>query len=100
MTSDAEAIVIRQLFLRYERLIFDNPDKLSGLPNKCGQKHMARLCNEVMTNAETYPYDKLCRWLGFIQGVLAVQGIIDVDVERDYTRPLFHGLTDEVIPTF
>ena len=36
--------------------------------------------------------DKSSRWLGFVQGCLAMRGLIDVDTERDVTRPLFHGV--------
>lgn len=31
------------------------------------------------------------RWLGYIQGVMCVYGLIDVDTERDWTRGLFRG---------
>jgi hypothetical protein len=36
------------------------------------------------------PSDKISRWLGFIQGVLAVRGRLSVSAERDATRPIFH----------
>jgi hypothetical protein len=35
------------------------------------------------------PIPKLCRWLGYIQGVLIERGFTTVDAERDWTRPLF-----------
>lgn len=38
------------------------------------------------------PVPKLCRWLGYIQGVLIVRGVTTVDRERDWTRPLFRPL--------
>jgi len=34
--------------------------------------------------------DKLSRWLGYIQGVMSVYNLIDVEIERNLTRPLFH----------
>lgn len=40
--------------------------------------------------------DKASRWLGFVQGCLAMRGLIDVDIEREITRPmlrLFHDMT-------
>jgi len=36
-----------------------------------------------------FPLDKLGRWVGFVQGVLAANGVLDVDAERERTRPLF-----------
>lgn len=38
------------------------------------------------------PIPKLCRWLGYIQGVLIERGITTVEAERDWTRPLFRPL--------
>lgn len=36
------------------------------------------------------PIDKISRWLGFMQGVLAVRGLLSVKKERDATRSIFH----------
>jgi len=38
------------------------------------------------------PVPKLCRWLGYIQGVLIARGYTSVEKERDWTRPLFRPL--------
>jgi hypothetical protein len=38
------------------------------------------------------PLMKLNRWLGYIQGVLIERGITTVQIERDWTRPLFRHL--------
>ena len=38
------------------------------------------------------PLMKLNRWLGYIQGCLIERGRTTVEVERDWTRPLFRGL--------
>lgn len=39
---------------------------------------------------DDFPIDKTSRWIGFIQGVLAMKGCLDVEAERDRTRPIFH----------
>ena len=31
------------------------------------------------------------RWLGFVQGVLCIQGVLSVDEERNLTRYVFNG---------
>lgn len=31
------------------------------------------------------------RWLGYVQGVLVVRGVLNVDEERDKTRKIFNG---------
>ena len=45
---------------------------------------------------ETLPIDKINRWIGFIQGALAAQGMLDVTKERDRTRPFFHEAYNEL----
>lgn len=48
------------------------------------------MLEKMEENASEWPVDKTNRWLGFVQGCLFVEELIDVDVERDFTRPLFH----------
>jgi hypothetical protein len=31
------------------------------------------------------------RWLGYVQGLMVVEGILTVDEEREFTRPIFNG---------
>jgi len=38
------------------------------------------------------PIPKLCRWLGYIQGVLIERGYTSVHAEREWTRPLLRPL--------
>ena len=38
------------------------------------------------------PLHKLCRWLGYIQGVFITLQITDVETERNWTRPFFRPL--------
>ncbi len=40
--------------------------------------------------------DKQSRWLGFIQGVMTVYDLLDVEDERDFSRPLFHKAYEEM----
>ena len=49
-----------------------------------------KLIENALENIETYPIDKLNRWLGFVQGYLIFNGFSTVEVERDFTRELFH----------
>jgi hypothetical protein len=155
------------------------------MPDKCGIGHLLTLCTEALANSAQYPNDKLCRWYGFVlgvlstmnfggqkiqcpdliegdlppatqnvlnalfcryldlistiaigsplreglesveimiydsledlggfqlssqsirlghvQGVLAAKGLINVDEEREFTRPLLHSLHDHPVPSF
>jgi len=40
--------------------------------------------------------DKQSRWLGFIQGVMTVYDLLDVDTERNFSRPLFHQAYEDM----
>jgi|AntRauTorcE11898_2_1112593.scaffolds.fasta_scaffold30140_1 hypothetical protein len=82
----------RQLFTRYAALIAaqDSPDLLGEDP-RLSQDNLAWMCAEGARLAGDMPDDKASRWLGFIQGCLAMRRLIDVDAERDITRPLFHA---------
>ncbi len=79
------------LFTRYKNILdcsstIDLPEQ-----DKCGKIHLMNLCNEAIDgiNKQTMAYGKLCRWLGFIQGVMCASGLITVDEERNYTRKIF-----------
>lgn len=41
-------------------------------------------------NVNIWPVDKTNRWIGFIQGVMYCNCLLNIDEERDFTRPLFH----------
>jgi len=79
------------LFTRYKNILdvsctFDLPEQ-----DKCDKVHLMNLCSDAIDgiNKQTMSYGKLCRWLGFIQGVMCASGLITVDAERDYTRAIF-----------
>lgn len=60
----------------------------------CGQgkasaDHLSWMCKELLEKLDVFPVDKTGRWIGYIQGVMASYGLLDVDAERARTRPLF-----------
>ena len=86
------------MFGRYYDLIqaqLDAEAEFSGgeVPHRLDLRNLLWLCEEgkdaMITNS--MPLDKASRWLGFVQGCLAMRGLIDVDTERDFSRPLFHA---------
>lgn len=100
MTTDKEYEVLVAIFNRYLEMILNNWDHLFTEFDKCDPSHLRDLCLEVIHDGQSYPFDKLNRWLGFIQGVLCSKGITSVDEEREFTRPLLHSLHDDTIPTY
>lgn len=57
---------------------------------KTAAEHLRWMAREILCNIRTMPIDKMGRWVGFIQGVMAANGVLDVDAERDRTRPFFN----------
>ena len=86
---------------RYREILEDRggiDDKLGKLSNT----NLLWMTDELLSN-ESIPYDKASRWIGFIQGCMAMKGYIDVDEERDFSREYFHeyykqhGLSTKVL---
>lgn len=98
--SDLEAKAVLALFTRYRDLIVKHKSEMTSEVKDCDPEHLIRLCNEVIENHQRYPFDKLSRWMGFVQGVLATQEIIQVEGEREFSRPLLHAIHNYVPPTY
>lgn len=54
-------------------------------------EELQRLSFKALEEIETYPIDKLSRWLGFIQGYVIFTNQTSVEIERNFSRPLFHN---------
>lgn len=98
--SDLEAKAVLALFTRYRDLIVERKAEMDVDVKDCDPEHLIKLCSEVIENHQRYPFDKLCRWMGFVQGVLAAQEIIHVEAEREFSRPLLHAIHNYVPPTY
>ena len=83
------------LFRRYLALLCSLPgycrESASGRDPQTSLANLTWMCRTGIEQIDTFPLDKLSRWLGFIQGVLAMRGLVTVDGERDFSRPLFHA---------
>lgn len=97
-----ERVCLKHLFRRYYKDIKANETLLNSdfISEDCKYLKLLRLVNEAHDNGYKYPTDKLNRWLGYIQGVLIAYGILNVNEERDYSRPLLHSFHLESINSF
>jgi len=87
-----------ELFQRYKAIILKcdpDSDPYQDDP-RLSMENLAWMCTEAISCAAALPDDKASRWLGFVQGCLAMRGLIDVDEEREISRPLFHGAAAEM----
>jgi hypothetical protein len=80
----------RVAFERYLAIIGQAEGDPLGDHERLSLRNLEWICTEAVERGEGLPLDKLSRWLGFVQGCLASRTLIDVDEERDFTRPLFH----------
>ena len=53
------------------------------------------MCNTIIEHGETWPIDKVGRWLGYIQAGMIMHELTSVNTERDFSRPLFHAAYKE-----
>lgn len=68
-------------------------DRYYPLAEKCSKEvseKLQKMLDILKKQSLKWPVDKFNRWLGFVQGVLWSNGLIDIKEERDFTRPLFH----------
>jgi hypothetical protein len=82
-----------EIFKRYIAILKEADPGDRG--DKTSPGHLISLCEQAIKRPDA-PDDKVSRWLGFVQGVMAVKGLISVDEERDLTRPLFHRAYEEM----
>lgn len=48
--------------------------------------HALWMCNEIDDFIREQRWDKVNRWIGFIQGVLWIAGVASIDVSREINR--------------
>lgn len=51
--------------------------------------HLRAMCREAIGSPDML-VDKQSRWLGYVQGIMTVHGLLDVEEEREFSRPIFH----------
>lgn len=91
MMSDQVRSATLVLFARYEALIRQEQRAAEASEDpRLSLDNLVWLCERAREPDLGLPLDKISRWLGFVQGCLAMRGLISVDEERDLSRPLFH----------
>lgn len=67
------------------------PDAQHPVPEGTDAAHLAAMCRTAMAEAGRMPDDKLGRWVGYIQGCMASQGLLYMQAMRERTRPVFRA---------
>lgn len=79
---------MRELITRYIDLLGGISSYNGQGPDKTSNPHLCWMLTHILTMDVTDT--KAHRWLGFVQGVMAVKGLIDVDTERELVRVLLN----------
>jgi len=89
--KDPRAAATANLFERYALIIEATPrEAMFDQDSRLSLENLLWICRQGEREADILPLDKISRWLGFVQGCLAMRGLIQVDEERDVSRPIFH----------
>jgi len=88
--SKAMASIIDILVRRYYKVLLANHGKGQFIDKEYHDNLIGNMLHALDTNSKVWPEDKLNRWLGFVQGVLYAEGLITIENERNFLRPLFH----------
>lgn len=79
------------LFSRYRAILLERGARPVISEGGCDENHLLWMCEQAQSHLTDWPLDKTSRWLGFIQGCLTVRGVLSVQEEREFSRPLFHA---------
>ena len=74
---------------RYEIIINDYKDDFISYDKYTSKEHILNMLKSFSRNDKDLTIDKASRSFGYIQGILACQGVIDIEYERNHTRPFF-----------
>lgn len=89
-TMHAHLVVLGGLMVRLQVL----PDK-PEYSHETQPSYLLEFARGAIDLAPEMPIDKLGRWVGYIQGVMAARNWLHVPSERAWTRPIFTGSGDE-----
>ena len=84
------------LFQRYVDRIDALPPERMDHDGPKSFAHLRWMCVTSIEQIDDHPMDKLHRWLGFVQAGLFWKDALDVEEERNFSRPLFHEAYEEM----
>lgn len=102
---DITKSVLKEAFL-FEKFIVEKTleenFKNDVWPDSINKDSIFHLIDSIVNDniINMYPNEVLQQYLGYIQGVLCIAEIINVDEEREFTRPLLHSYHTEKPKSF
>ena len=89
--------VHRKLINRYSIMFLENTNAIyfsrqtEQNPIQDEVDNLYWMIYDLKKNYKTFPIDKTSRWIGYIQRCLIEKDVTTVQIERDFSRPLFHA---------
>lgn len=83
---------LSRLFTRYEAKVQLHREQMHASIGPEITQRTLDLCRHAIGGIDRLSEDKANRWLGFVQGVMIASRVLDIEEERNFTRPLFHEL--------
>ncbi|AUG85261.1 hypothetical protein DIREPILLOW8_61 [Vibrio phage Direpillow8] len=87
MRNPSPEAVIAKSYLDNKYLCTYHPFEQPEYP--LSESHLVWMLEQI--TMEYMPRTKANRWLGYVQGVMVAKGFINVQDERNRTRPVFKG---------
>lgn len=79
---DNATLLIVAMVEQCRALIQQSDRTVCDLPDCVGTSHLLAMCNEIESNAETWPSTKLHRWIGYIQCGMLANRILDIGAAK------------------
>lgn len=76
---DTASLLIRAMAEECRRVILESNESNVALPESLQPKHLERMCDRIKEHAENWSTAKLHRWIGFIQGAMMANRMLDLD---------------------
>ena len=106
---DNTSLLIVAMAEECRRVIQEWDKSAPDLPKALQPKHLLWMCNKIEEHAEDGPVTKLNRWIGFVQGAMLANRMLDLEglkamfdnAKRDHgeTSEDLEDLTDHLDPT-
>lgn len=76
---DNNSLLVAAMAQQCRSLISESDMPDIGLPRALQPKHLLWMCDQIEKHAEGGPASKLHRWIGFVQGAMLANRMLDLD---------------------
>ncbi|MCA9126938.1 MAG: hypothetical protein KDB22_07630 [Planctomycetales bacterium] len=76
---DNTSLLVVAMAEKCRHVIQEWDEYAEGLPKALQQKHLLWMCDRIEEHAENGPTNKLHRWIGFVQGAMLANRMLDLD---------------------